>query len=113
MGVLSKLVFAGTEEGGVAIELHDENGFVIYVFNDAEETFDTLSVMAKCMADDMKGKGIEFDPDYQIVCEGPFENMMAKFSEPQLRAIFKVLYLHDLPSDLDVLAQEIQMRIRA
>jgi hypothetical protein len=38
--------------------------------------------------------------------------MMAKFSEPQLRAIMRVLYEHDLPSDLDVLAQEIQLRMR-
>ena len=111
MGVLSKLVFAG-EDGVVRIELHDDQTYVLYPFNDAEEVFDTLSVMAKSMAADMAGKGIDFAADYEIACEGACEGMMAKFSEPQLRAIMKVLYEGDLPSDLDVLALELQMRMR-
>ena len=111
MGVMNKLVFKG-DDGKTYIELHDDSTYVQYAFNDVEEVFDTLSVMAKCMAADMEGKGIVFDPGYEIVCEGACEGMMAKFSEPQMRAIFKVLYEKDLPSDLDVLAQELQMRMR-
>ena len=68
--------------------------------------------MNEQISGNMEGKGIVFDPGYEIVCEGACEGMMAKFSEPQMRAIFKVLYEKDLPSDLDVLAQELQMRMR-
>lgn len=111
MGAMTKLVFRG-DAGQAIIEFHDENTFVQYPFNDPEETFDTLSIMAQSLAADMEGKGIEFDPGYEIVCEGTCAGMMAKFNEAQLRAIMRVLYEHDLPSDLDVLAQEIQMRMR-
>ena len=111
MGVMKKLLFKGSD-GKAFIELHDDDTYVQYAFNDVEEVFDTLSVMAKAMAADMEGKGIVFNPDYDIVCEGACAGMMDKFSEPQMRAIFKVLYEKDLPSDLDVLAQELQMRMR-
>lgn len=112
MGAMSKLAFRESAEGGAVIELHGDGAFVSYAFNDPDETFDTFQVIAQCLEDDLKAKGIEFDPGYEIECSGAFGNMMEKFSEPQLRAIVKVLYEHDLPSDLDVLAQEVQMRIR-
>ena len=111
MGVLKKLVFKA-ESGRAVIEFHDDSTFVQYPYNDVDEAFDTMSVMAQSLAADMEGKGIQFDPDYEIVCEGTCEGMMEKFSEPQLRAIMKVLYMKDLPSDLDVLVQELQMRMR-
>lgn len=110
MGAMKKLVFKG-EDGKAYIEMHDDAKFVQYAFNDPEEVFDTLSVMSKAMAADMEANGIEFAEDYEIVCEGICEGMMKKFSEPQLRAIMKVLYECDLPSDLDVLAQELQIRM--
>jgi hypothetical protein len=110
MGAMNKLVFKG-EDGKTYIEMHDDRTYVQYAFNDRDEVFDTLSVMSKAMAADMEANGIEFGPDYEIVCEGACEGMMNKFSEPQLRAIMKVLYECDLPSDLDVLAQELQMRM--
>lgn len=110
MGAMKKLVFKG--EGGKAyIEMHDDKAFVQYAFNDPEEVFDTLSVMSKAMAADMEANGIEYSDGYEIVCEGICDGMMKKFSEPQLRAIMKVLYECDLPSDLDVLAQELQIRM--
>ena len=110
MGVMNKLLFRG-EDGKIYIELHDDQTFVQYAFNDADEVFDTLSVMSKALSADMEGKGIEFAQDYDIVCEGTCEGMMNKFSDPQLRAIMSVLYERDLPSDLDVLAQELQIRM--
>lgn len=112
MALLQKIVFTGSDEGGVSIEFHDGVTYKSYAFNDPDETFNTLQITAQCMEDDLKGKGIEYDDGYEIECTDVCANMMEKFSEPQLRAIMKVLYEHDLPSDLDVLAQEIQMRIR-
>ncbi|WP_350454876.1 hypothetical protein [Slackia heliotrinireducens] len=112
MGALQKIVFADSLEGGIVIELCDNTDGVYYVFNDPEETFNTLQIVAQCLEGDLEAKGIQFADGYDIVCQGACENMMAKFSEPQLRAIMRVLYEHDLPSDLDVLAQEIQLRMR-
>ena len=110
MGVMNKLLFKGGD-GKIYIEMHDDKTYVQYAFNDADEVFDTLSVMSKAMAADMEANGIEFSSDYDIVCEGCCEGMMNKFSDPQLRAIMRVLYECDLPSDLDVLAGELQIRM--
>ena len=110
MGVMNKLVFKG-EDGKAYIEMHDDKTYVQYAFNDPEEVFDTLSVMSKAMAADMEANGIEFSSDYEVVCEGICEGMMNKFSDAQLRAIMRVLYECDLPSDLDVLAGELQIRM--
>ncbi len=112
MAKMNKLVFKGGASDPVLIELHDDSTYVQYVFNDVEEVFGTLRIMADCMAADMDGKGISFDPDYEIVCEDACANLLEKFSERQLRAIIGVLYEKDLPSDLDVLAQELQMRMQ-
>ena len=81
MGALKKLVFGG-EDGVVYLEFHDENTFVKYTLNDEEEAFDTMSIMAQCLAADMEAKGISYDTDYEIVCQDACEGMMAKFSEP-------------------------------
>lgn len=110
MGKMNKLVFRG-ENGKAYIELHDDNTFVQYVINDPDEAFSTLRIVADCLEADLEAKGITFDEDYYIVCEGTCADMMEKFKESQLRAIIRVLYSHDLPSDLDVLAQELQLRM--
>ncbi len=112
MATMNKLLFKGDKEK-ILIELHDGQSFVQYAINDPEEAFGTLDIMAHCLAADMEAKGISFDPDYVIECEGACEDLMEKFKEAQLRAIVKVLHDGFLPSDLDVLAQELQMRMRA
>ncbi|MBQ9067627.1 MAG: hypothetical protein IJ131_01000 [Eggerthellaceae bacterium] len=111
MGTMNKLVFSGDKEK-IDIELHDESSFVQYAINGVDEAFGTLDIMAHCLAADMEGKGIAYAPDYEIVCEGVCADLLDKFKESQLRAIVKVLYDGFLPSDLDVLAQELQMRMR-
>lgn len=111
MSTFNKLLFKGGGDGAVLIQLHDDTTFVQYAINDAEEAFSTLDLMAKCLNADMQAKGVTFSEDYVIECEDACAGMMNKFSEPQMRAIIKVLYEGDIPSDLDVLAQELQMRM--
>ena len=110
MGTMNKLLFKA-EDGKAYIELYDSNTRVQYVINDPSEAFSTLRIVADCMEADLDANGITFDENYEIVCEGTCEDMMEKFKESQLRAIISVLYSHDLPSDLDVLAQELQLRM--
>ena len=108
MNEVEKIVFSKNDEGTLLIEFFHGNDAVRYTIYSAEEVFDILYLMPKCLSADLEAKNMTIGEKTCEVEYGPGCEAVAQVSPEQTHAIFRVLALPDTPSDLDVLVQAIQ-----
>lgn len=110
MDAVERITFTKGDEGEFVIHLYHGDNAVRYSIYDPQDVKDVLYLMPKCLSADLEAKNMKMEKgspvtvEYGAGCEG-----MAKLSAEQVAAIFWVLSLPDLPSDLDVMVQAIQV----
>ena len=119
MEAINKIIFRESPEyGELVVEFTDGKTSMNYYFNTSRDGREVLNAMPLCLKEDINSKGLYFpgeagmpSKDIELSCIEAYADLMEKFNNDQVIAIFYALYNEYIPSDLDVLISALEMRL--
>lgn len=106
------------EHGELVVEFTDGITSMDYFFNTSRDGREVLNCMPQCLKEDINSKDLYFpgeggvaSKDIELRCEDAYADLIEKFNNDQVIAIFYALYNEYIPSDLDVLISALEMRL--